>query len=962
MKFNSEEFKKNIKFLLSIFFIVVILTVLSLVTSKKESLNTIELSDSLDMNITELVINEVCSSNDGVIIDSTGNSYDWIELYNGSSKDITLLNYGLSDKDNEVKWAFPDVTIKSDEYLVIFLSGAASELSANFSLSSSGGEVLSLRDPNGEVVDAFQTEKIKNNYSFIRDESGVWYKTNKPTPGFENSEEGFNLFQESLKSEENILRITEFLPVNKGNFLDENNLLSGYIEITNMSDKTVDISDYYISDSAVVPFKWKLTSKTLKSNESTVIYTNNSDDLDEDFYADFNLNSNTGYAILSKSDGKVIDSISYENLANGHAMVKTDNEFYETANISPGYANTSAGAEKYGVKYLKNNSGLMINEVMNNNSKYISQNGGEYYDWIELKNNSNSAINLSEYYISNDLDDKEMFKLPDINLKPKEYIVLIASEDTDLTNDDYYHLNFKLSNNDGVYLIKNSKITDTVFLYNIPANYSYGRNNSSGFFYISTPSPGSENSSGIREISYTPEASTLAGVFNDVDELNVKLKAPGKIYYTTDGSNPTTSSKLYSGGIKITKTTVIKAVNYESGKKVSEAATFSYIINENHTLPVLSISMNPSNFSKVSKDPWNEDLEVSAYAELYEADSSFSIPCGFKLFGGATRGLAKQSFSLKFKKQYGETELKYKVFDNRNYTNFNTLIVRSGSQDYKSTMIRDELGTSIVDGVTNLDVQAYKAVILYINGKYWGVYFLREKVDEEFVSNHYNVSPVKTNIIRVDNDITYGTSADYNKLLNYVRNNSLSKAANYNYVKERVDIDSLIDFWIAEVWTTNNDIVNQRYFSNPNVENGKWNYIFYDLDYAFYNESINYFNFMTDPDGVGNPVKYNNTLIRALMKSKEFKERFVERLSYNLNNVWTKKRINDKMNILYNTILPEMPRNQERWGFTMNLWKEELDELKDYINDRNEYLLKQIKSYFSLSDSEMEKYFGDIDE
>lgn len=961
MHFKKEEFRKNIKFLLTLFFIIIIFTILSLFLSEENQLKNIELSNNLNSNINKLVINEVCSSNGGVIIGEDGEFYDWMELYNGSNKDIKLLNYSLSDKENEVKWSFPDVTIKAKSYLVVFLSGnGKGGLYANFSLRSGGGETLSLRNPSGKVIDAFKTEKIAKNNSFIRDAYGKWYKTTKPTPGFENSEEGFKKFQASLTSEENILKITEVLPVNKGNFLDKNNLFSGYIELTNVSDKKINIKDYFLSDNEVAPFRWKLPNKTLSPNEIIVIFTSNTGSIDDKFYTDFNLNSKNGYAILSKNDGKIIDKVNYKNLANGHALVKYKKEFYDTTNISPGYPNTSEGASKYASQYLKNKSGLIINELMISNSKYIPQNGGQYYDWIELKNNSNKTISLKDYYISNDLKDMKMYNLPDIKLKPHEFIILVASGDSNLSNNQYYHVNFKLSNNDGIYLIKDNDAIDSVFLYNIPANYSYGRGNTSGFFYINNPTPGSDNSEGDREISYTPEVLTPSGVFNDIEEVKIKVRAPGTIYYTLDGNTPTTESNVYKNEIVLKKTAVLKLANYENGKRKSEVVTHSYIINENHTLPVMSVSLNESDYANVKGHPWVEDIEVPAYAEFFEHEKGFSIPCGFKLFGGATRGLAKKSFSLKFKKQYGASELNYKVFDNRESSRYNTLVIRSGSQDYARTMIRDELGASIVDGVTNLDVQAFKPIILYINGSYYGIYFLREKVDEEFVANHYNVDPKGTNIVRIDFNVTYGSASGYSELLNYVSTHDLTQDEHYNYVASKIDIDSFIDFWVAETWVTNNDIVNMRFFNNPNVEDGKWNYIFYDLDFAYYNKQVNYFTFMTDPSGIGNPSKYNNVLIRKIMQNKKFRQRFVERLSYNLLNVWTMERINDKMNMLYNTLLPEMPRNQERWGLTMETWESRLQELKNYINVRNSYLLKQIKSFFNLSDKEMKKYFGDL--
>ena len=204
----------------------------------------------------------------------------------------------------------------------------------------------------------------------------------------------------------------------------------------------------------------------------------------------------------------------------------------------------------------------------------------------------------------------------------------------------------------------------------------------------------------------------------------------------------------------------------------------------------------------------------------------FKIPCGLKLFGGSTRGLTKKSFALKFRKKYGEANLKYQVFDNRDYSVFDTLILRSGSQDIEFATIRDILMTSLVDGVTNLSVQAYKSVILYINGNYWGIYNIREKVDDDYIANNFNVSKEDANIVRIDNNVTTGTIDKYSNLLKFLRTHDITKKENYEYVKGELNVESYADFWAAQNWVTNNDIVSTRFYWHKDVDSGRINMIF----------------------------------------------------------------------------------------------------------------------------------------
>lgn len=958
MNFDTKFIKQNKKFIFIALIIIVVGLIISFIMSNVSNRLEEKELQSGDVNIGSLVINEIMASNDGAYASEDGGVYDWIELYNGNDYEINLYNYGLSDTSGQAKWSFPDVTIGPKSYLVVFLSGERKEgLYASFKLSNTGDEGIFLTRPDRKVVDAVDVTSTNKNESIARDLDGNLFTSKKITPGYANTNEGYNEYINNLTISSDI-KISEILPENDGNFRNSYDNYSGYIEITNESDKTVNLKDYCISNSLEVPFKYSLPEIYIEARDSVVIYMGDYDNNDNEYYSGFNLNNKTGVAILTNNKGKIIDRVDYSDIPNGMAYIKENGVFYQSSNISPGYENSVSGINKFNESKLKNNNDLIINEVMNSNSSYLAQNGNEYYDWIELKNNSNSDINLSDYYLSTNSDNYSMYKLPDKVLKSGEIYIIMASGDENLSNNSYKHANFKISEIESLYLTKNSKVIDSMLVADVPLGYSMGRNNNNGFYYFSSPTPGSNNGNGVSAVAFVPSLSVTPGVYNDSNGINLEIKGNGTIYYTLDGSIPTTSSMVYNSPILLNETTVVKAVSYQDGKIISEMAAGTYIINENHTLPVMSVSMNPSSFNSVQANNWNTELEVSAYAELYEDGKSFSIPCGFKLFGGSTRGMAKKSFSLKFKKKYGEGTLNYQVFDDRDFSQFNTLILRSGSQDSDFAFMRDMLMTSLVDGVTNLEVQAYKSVILYINGEYWGVYNIREKVDDDFISNHFNVDGSKANIVRIDNDVSTGTIDNYRSLVNYLNTNNMSIASNYEYVKTKLNIESFADYWAAEAWVTNNDIINTRFYWHPDVDNGRINMLFYDLDYAMWNVRNNYFQFSVQPEGMSD-FNVSTEMMRSLIKNNEFRKTYLDRISYQYKNVWNEERVLNKIDEIYNTLKPEMERNQIRWGMTMNDWEENVEKLRDYAKNRGSYYKSTAKSFFNLSDNEMEKYFGD---
>lgn len=956
MSINKSFINKNKKSILIMIIAIIIFILIDMfvVDNTEDKLLEKDLPTG-DASYTKLVINEIMTSNSGAVASEDGDVSDWIEIYNGNDYDINLKNYGLSDRNNKTKWAFPEVTIKAKSYLVVYLTGQSRNgLYANFKLSS-GGESLFFVNAKGKVIDAIDIKSIKKNEVMARDLNGTWFETAKATPGFANTKEGYEEYKKSLIVDGTV-KINEVLPKNDGNFKNSYGDYSGYIEIINNGDAT-NLNGYCISNDIDVPFKYCLSDVTLGKGEIFTIYMDDYDTNDDEIYSGFNLKSKTGAAVLTNNKGKIIDKLEYKNIPNGIALVYEDENFFETSNISPGYENTSFGIDEFSKHKLKSGKTLIINEVMNNNYSYLPQNGYTYYDWIELKNNSNETINLKDYYLTNNDDNLKKFNLPDVSLKSGEYYIIMASGDTNLSNNSYAHANFKLSDVESLYLVKGNDIIDSIFIANVPLGYSLGKKDY-GVYYFKTPTPNGANGTGVNSVAYIPKYNTPSGVYNDTDGINLEMNGNGTIYYTLDGSTPTTKSKVYDGPILLNKTTVVKAMSYKSGKLESDVVTLSYIINENHTLPVMSVSLQGSDFNRIQNNPWNEDLEVSAYAELYENGKSFSIPCGLKLFGGSTRGLAKKSYSLKFRKKYGEGSLNYQVFENRDYSNFDTLVLRSGSQDQESAFIRDILMTSLVDGVTNLKVQAYKPIILYINGEYYGVYNIREKVDETFISNNYNVDPSKSNIVRIDNNVTVGSITKYSDLIKYVQTHDLSIQSNYEYVKSILDIESYADFWAAENWITNNDIVNTRFYWHEDVDSGKIKMIFYDLDFAMWNYNLNYFNFTVQPDGMSR-LKVPTTLMRALIKNDEFKDTLLTRISYQLKKVWNKERVLKKIDELYNMLKPEMERNQKRYNMTMQEWENNIEELRKYTNLREDYLKKTAKSFFNLSNAEMEKYFGD---
>ena len=820
-------------------------------------------------------INEIMTSNKSIYPDDEGNFYDWVELYNDTGSDVSLKNYGLSGNAKKPAWLFGDVTIKSKEYLVVFLCGAQKPgLYAPFKLSSDGSQTLHLFDSGGAIVHHITPEPMSGSVSYSVVD-GHWSTTGKITPGYENSDAGYDSFVSSKQAFDGHVKITELMCSNHGAVADEDGEFFDYCEITNFGDTDIRLNNFSLTDDELSPFKWQFPDIVLKPNECTLVFLSGKTRTGKELHANFKISNAKSNLYLYSGTGAFVDSLSFAGLRDSFALIYDDADYYESPFISPGFLNTPDGIAAFAAKRDQRVGALVINEFIYTNNKYIPQNGGNFYPLVELKNNSGSELDLSEYYLSGNKNIKDMYKLPAKKLKPGELIVIVLSGNEKLSNSTYYHANFNPKGiGDAVYLYKKKVLSDYVFAANLPDGHSLGRNDrEKGFFIISSPTFGSANNTGQRDIAISPDASLKAGVFSNTGNLTVSLKAGGSIHYTLDGSVPTASSARYSGPISISRTCILKAVNIENGKMTSPISVNSYIINENHALPVVSISTAPSDFADMSENFYS-NIERPASIEFFEnGKDGFSLNCGLKIFGSASRQYNKKSFQVKFKNSYGQKQLDYELFDTLDYQIFEELVIRSGGQDQFYSMMRDELITEMASESLGLDVQAYKQVVLYINGQYWGAYYIREKINKFFIAQKHNIPENSVNLLEADGRIVEGDSKGYKDMIQYVKDHDLSVAEHYDYVADRMDIQNYIDHQIVEIFTADQDSGNIRYWQSDAYDS-KWRWILYDCDLTMDALNFDMFDDLLNPQGHGSNQLFSNTLFRGLMQNSGFRDMF----------------------------------------------------------------------------------------
>lgn len=749
------------------------------------------------------------------------------------------------------------------------------------------------------------------------------------------------------------IKISELMVKNDATLLDSDGEFSDWFELVNTSDSPVSLAGWRVSDGEDKS-GWSFPDVTIDAGGYLLVFASSKESAGTELHASFSLSEDETLYLYAPENYLADNAPNVSTMADHSSVRRADGSFEDCIWPTPGYSNDAEGYELFCAAHTAT-SPLVINEVMVYNDSYNRQPDGEYYDWVELKNVSEEPIMLAEYYLSDDKDNPMLWRLPERYLDPGALLVVHCSGNSDLSTSDTVHSNFSLnSSSERLYLTSaaQQRVTDYVWLHDIFKDWTVGRmDGQSGFFYLSSPSPWSGNrGNAYRYISDQPVSLGEDGIYNDVTSVSVELEGSGRIFYTTDGSRPDESSAEYTESITLDKTTVIRAINVQDGAAPSRAITLSYIINENHTLPVLSLSTDsPSTFSGIYYNK-RKYYEIPANISYFEDGSSFNIDCGLKMKGWTSLENPKKSMGVSFRGCYGDDMLDYDIFGS-DVTEFSSLSIRAG-QDYPLAIIRNELFQELcLEMGDNVPTQNSKYCILYLNGSYYGIYCLKEDFSKQYYASHKGVN--KSDVTMLKSPVAL-SSAVYQEVYQFCRDNDMTLDENYDHICSVLDIDNVVDWFLIEGYTANSDVNgNMRYFKLN--DGGKWQIAFYDLDWTF-NYASNCFTNITD----SNREVQVSQLINRLLTNARFREQLLSRYSELVSTTLSNEHVLAKIDELQALLEPEVPRERDQWGSDVDGWHYRLDELRSFItdNDYANYSANKLCSMLGASAEQKMQYFG----
>lgn len=636
---------------------------------------------------------------------------------------------------------------------------------------------------------------------------------------------------------------------------------------------------------------------------------------------------------------------------------------------------------------------LKINELMADNQMTIADpDQGDFGDWIEILNLGNTSIDLTGYGLSDDSEDLKKWVFPNGTIIPGNTFMLIWADNDNVG----LHTNFRLSRSGETLILTDAQsvVLDSIAFAEQIEDVSYGRLNDGGteWVFFSRPSPGSTNSGGSSELVAAPaKFSHESGFYEGKQTVSLTAQSPGaKIYYTLDGSNPSQSSSIYVNPVVLDTTSVLRCIQLEQGYLPSPVITKTYLIDESTTLPVFSIVTDPENlwsqdsgiyvegkdyvwawFAGNFWQPW----ERECFVEFWESNRKQKISqgAGLRISGALTRTASQKALRIIARSEYGKKKFSYKFFKNKDISSFNEIVLRGSGNDWAGTMMADGMMATIVSGQMDIDYGSYRPAILFLNGVYWGIHNIREKIGDDFIKENHYVDKDNIDLLSQIDDPREGDFIAYHELLDFINSNSMTNASNYEYVESKIDIPEYINYYVTQIYYSNHDwpAGNIKYWRTRD-EYGIWRWILFDTDLAFKNFSANTMTWVTNPlpDQPGARVLFN-----GLIENEKFQKLFLDTYQYHMATTFSTDRLIGIIDSLQSAIQPEIARHIDRWqgyhGWTWTSadgtiesitpglesyedWEANVEGFRNYARKRPGFLNSFVSTYFGYGSKTIE--------
>lgn len=666
----------------------------------------------------------------------------------------------------------------------------------------------------------------------------------------------------------------------------------------------------------------------------------------------------------------------------------------------------------------------LINEFMASNSATIADDDGDYSDWIEIHNTGGAAYDLTDCYLSDDDGNPLRWRFPAGSVPPQGYLLVWASGKDRVSPGGELHTNFAISaGGEPLLLTAADGITrlDEVAPVALPTDVSYGRlpDGSGNWVTFGAATPGTANDGGLMYLA-APVLSQTPGFYTGPVSVAVTAGiAEAVIRYTLDGSEPTHASAAYDQPLILTsrigdpntisliptnygfawnmdswrpprgevfKINVLRARAFLDGHAPSAIATGSFLVDPDpagrYPLPVISVATSPANFfandigiyvpgDTYAGGVWTgnffqkgDEWERPVHIELFDNDGSILLAqdAGTRIHGGYSRYLPQKTLRMYARSSYGPSQFNCHLFPDLPHDSYKRFLIRNSGNDWARIGFRDFVFHLMCEGM-GFDIMAGRPAVHFVNGEYWGVANLRERIDRHYLLRRHGVPEEEVALLSNNAELEEGLpsdAVDYLALRSFVADNDMTLPANLAHVAERMDLGNYIAYNVAQIYAANDDWPgnNIRYWRRtlpeydpgaPCGHDGRWRWILFDADFAFHPHNHNTLALATAANGPAWPnPPWSTLLLRRLLTNESFRNSFINSFADHLNSTFKPSRliaIADELAAIYAPVIPEW---QDRYDVNYN-WASGVQTVRNHANQRPAYQRQHIVSHFSLS-------------
>ena len=635
---------------------------------------------------------------------------------------------------------------------------------------------------------------------------------------------------------------------------------------------------------------------------------------------------------------------------------------------------------------LAEEADVVINEVMASNGMYENEHS---YDWIELHNRGQKAIDLSGWMLSDGKKNLAKFIFPKgAKIKAGGYVTVWCTGEDGVTpgSKSPYSASFSLkaegetlylSNADGqrVQTIEYPQQYGNVS-WGLPAGFS-GVPAEKDYGYLANATRAKENDAAVYPArTGEPAILTVGGFYAEGVTVQATCPEGATLRYTTDGETPDAKSPVFpTDGLQISKTTALRVRAFAENEAPSVTVSATYIVESEQLTPIVCLTTDDAYlFNKKTgalvrgsgdTPNYEKEWEYPVNIEYFNGEGVCEInQMGtFTASGHSARQNAQKSIALYARKAYGKDSFAFNPFPTRDYTEYQSLLLRGANSDFSATRLRDIVASSLAKGQGIL-YQDHVVIQVYINGQYWGHYNLREKINKYFVAAYEGVTE-EADIDRIDilartgtdRFTQHGDNEAWLELADFCKKNDLNVPENLAFVEERLDIDNMFTHAAYQIILGNVDFTNVRVYRVPG---GKWRYILFDVEACWRGLEKTPLEYYIKPV-TGKIQGFRHEPLNALLAVPEYRDKFLRRIAELLDTVFVWENVENQFDEVIARLAPILPRHIDRWNnMKLKNWQTNISATKYYARVRPRKIPELLQKAMKLKDAEVEMYFGEV--